>query len=148
MSVKLLTEHNLEFLSLKGRCTGLFESTLVKMPHCWKSHVMAQLWSMYVFKVPPTDKVIWKWGHGINRGSTMSAHVLLNLLNKSRKRDKMLGKPRILSLFLNLFNKFNNTGAGTLDSIYHMTLKSFWNNIFGVKTLGFYHMCDVKSVIS
>ena len=30
MIVKLLTEHNLEFLSLKGGCTGSFESTLVK----------------------------------------------------------------------------------------------------------------------
>ena len=40
MSVKLLTEHRLEFLSLKGVCTGLSECTLVKMPHCWKSHVM------------------------------------------------------------------------------------------------------------
>ena len=26
------------FLSLKGGCTGSSESTLVKMPHCWKSH--------------------------------------------------------------------------------------------------------------
>ena len=43
MSVKLLTEHHLEFLSLKGGCTGLSESTLFKMPHCWKSHVAAQL---------------------------------------------------------------------------------------------------------
>ena len=33
MSVKLLNKHHLEFLSLKGGCTGLFESTLVKMPH-------------------------------------------------------------------------------------------------------------------
>ena len=40
MSVKLLTEHNLEFLSLTGRCTGSSESTLVKMPHFRKSHVM------------------------------------------------------------------------------------------------------------
>ena len=39
MSVKLLTKHHLEFLSLKGGCTGSTESTLVKMPHCWKSHV-------------------------------------------------------------------------------------------------------------
>ena len=39
MTVKLLTEQHLEFLSLKGGCTGLSESTLVKMPHCWKSHV-------------------------------------------------------------------------------------------------------------
>ena len=41
MSVKLLTEHHLEFLSLKGGCTGSSESTLFKMPHCWKSHIEA-----------------------------------------------------------------------------------------------------------
>ena len=65
----------------------------------------------------------------INRGSYISAHVLLNLLNSLRKGDKMLGKPHILSLFPNSFNKFNNTRARMLDSIYHMTntLKShFW----------------------
>ena len=43
MSVNLLIEHHLEFLSLNGGCTGSFESTLVKMPHCWKSHVMAHM---------------------------------------------------------------------------------------------------------
>ena len=42
MSVKILTEHHLEFLPLIEGCTGLSESTLVKMPHCWKSHVKAQ----------------------------------------------------------------------------------------------------------
>ena len=41
--VKLLSEHHLEFLSLKGGCRGSSESKLVKMPHCWKSHVTAQL---------------------------------------------------------------------------------------------------------
>ena len=49
----------------------------------------------------------------------MSAHVLLNLLNELRKRDKMRGLPSILSLFRNEFNKFNNTRARMLDSIYH-----------------------------
>ena len=50
MSVKLMTEHLLEFLSLKGGCICSSESTLVKMPHCWKSHVMAQLYSyLYPF---------------------------------------------------------------------------------------------------
>ena len=34
LSVKLLTAHRLEFVSLKGGCTGSSESTLVKMPHC------------------------------------------------------------------------------------------------------------------
>ena len=43
MSVRLLTEHHLEFLSLKGGCIGSAESTLVKMPYCWKSNVAAQL---------------------------------------------------------------------------------------------------------
>ena len=59
----------------------------------------------------------------------MSAQVLLNLLNELGKRDKMRGLPSILSLFCNEFNKFNNTRARMLDSIYHMTntLKShFW----------------------
>ena len=41
----------------------------------------------------------------------MSAHVLLNLLNALRKRDQMLGKPRMLSIFRNSFNKRNDTGA-------------------------------------
>ena len=41
MSVKLLLEHHLELLSLKGGYTGSSESTHVKMPHCWKSHVAA-----------------------------------------------------------------------------------------------------------
>ena len=41
LSVKLLTEHHLECLSLKGGCTGSSESTLVKMPYCWKSHATA-----------------------------------------------------------------------------------------------------------
>ena len=37
MIVKLLTEHDLKFLSLKGGCIGSSESTHIKMPHCWKS---------------------------------------------------------------------------------------------------------------
>ena len=53
----------------------------------------------------------------------MHTHVLLNLLNELRKSDNMPGWPSILSLFRNKFNKFNNTGALMLDSIYHMTLR-------------------------
>ena len=57
------------------------------------------------------------------RGSYMSAHFLLNLLNELGQSDKMRGLPSILSLFCNEFNKFNNTSARMLDSIYHMTLR-------------------------
>ena len=43
MILKLQTEHNLEFLSLKGGCRGSSESTLVRMSHCWKSHATAKI---------------------------------------------------------------------------------------------------------
>ena len=44
----------------------------------------------------------------------MSAHVLLNLFNSWEKE---------ISLFRIEFNKFNNTEARMLDSIFHMALK-------------------------
>ena len=55
----------------------------------------------------------------------MSAPVLLNVLNELRKGDKMRSLPSILLLFRNELNKFNNTRARMLDSIYHITLKLF-----------------------
>ena len=74
----------------------------------------------------------------------MSAHVLLNLLNKLGKSDKMRGLPSILSLFHNEFNKSNNTRARSLDSIYHMTLRILQDLISDVKTLLFCHyVCNV-----
>ena len=53
----------------------------------------------------------------------------IEFIKRVGKRDKMRGLPSILSLIRNEFNKFNNTRARMLDSIYHMTntLKShFW----------------------
>ena len=44
MIVKLLTEHHLEFLTLKGGCRSSSKSTHVKMPYCWKSRALAQLY--------------------------------------------------------------------------------------------------------
>ena len=41
MIVKLLTEHHLEFLSLKGGYRGSSESTLFKVSNCYKSHATA-----------------------------------------------------------------------------------------------------------
>ena len=43
MTVNLLTEQHLEFQILTQACTRSSESTLVKMPHCWKSHVTAHI---------------------------------------------------------------------------------------------------------
>ena len=55
----------------------------------------------------------------------MSAPALLRLLNELR-RNEMRGLSSILSLFRNEFNKFNNTRARILDSIYHMALNYFF----------------------
>ena len=41
----------------------------------------------------------------------MSNHVLLNLSNKLKKRDKLQGLLNILSLIHMEFNKFNNAGS-------------------------------------
>ena len=62
MSVKLLIERHFELLSLKRGCTGSSESTLVKMPHCWKSHVAAHI-SLTTHKEEETATHILTNGH-------------------------------------------------------------------------------------
>ena len=57
MIVKLLTERHLEFLSLKGGCTGSSESTLVKMSNCWKSHALAQMINCQKFNFLPFSTI-------------------------------------------------------------------------------------------
>ena len=60
----------------------------------------------------------------------------------------MLGKPRILSLFCSLFNKFINTGACMLDSFYHMVSKLLKNHIFMLQNIKILPLLsDVKMVI-
>ena len=48
MSVKLLTEHCLEFKSLKTSCTGSSVSTLVILLHCWNSDAVAHLYCLFL----------------------------------------------------------------------------------------------------
>ena len=75
------------------------------------------------FVVSQVGAMILQVSIALYRGSYMSAHVLLNLLNELGNRDKMRGLPSILSLFRNSFNKFNNTTPRMIDYIYHMTLR-------------------------
>ena len=69
MTVKLLTEHHLEFLSLKGGFTGSSECALVKMSHCCKSHAMAHYYeikpfireaSRFFFITPQRYIILWE----------------------------------------------------------------------------------------
>ena len=66
----------------------------------------------------------------ISRGSCISAHVVLRLLNELGKSVKMRGLLSILSLFRNEFNKYNNTGAGTLDSYLSYDIKIILKSYF------------------
>ena len=92
----------------------------------WNCILQSHILAIFIF----TFQIKVFHSNSFHRGSYMSAHVLLNLLNELGKRDKMRGLPSILPLFRNEFNKFNNTRARMLDTIYHMTntLKShFWH---------------------
>ena len=70
----------------------------------------------------------------------MSAHILLNILNRLRKRGKMLGLDSNLSNFGDKFDKFNNSRAQVIDSIYFMTLKLLEITFLGMKTSRFCHI--------
>ena len=50
MTLRLLTKHHLEFLSLKGGCTGLSESTLVEIPqwHIVDDHMSWLICTLYI----------------------------------------------------------------------------------------------------
>ena len=62
-------------------------------------------------------------GLGLYRGSYMSAHVLLNLINELGKVIKCEACRAFYHFFRDEFNKFNNTRTRMLDSIYLMTLR-------------------------
>ena len=112
------------------------------IPHLLKndSHITTKWWyrneqsRSYCIFLRYSDHLCYKYLFIIYRGSYMSAHVLLILLNELGKRDKMRVLSSILSLFRSKFNKFNNTRARMLDSIYHMTLRLLWNLISVAKT--------------
>ena len=63
MSVKLLTEHHLGYLSLKGGGRGLSECTFVKMSNCWKSHAAAQILFKQIKYKPPWPHFHWSSEH-------------------------------------------------------------------------------------
>ena len=59
MTVMLLTEQHLKFLSLKGGCTGISESILVKIPHCWKSHVSTRIYIWFLIVYCQYRLILW-----------------------------------------------------------------------------------------
>ena len=95
MSVKLLAEHHLEFLSFEGGCTSSSESTLVKMSHCWKSHVAARM----CFS-PYANQCITCITHYADRLSILQLAncTQVNRMSRSRRVLAIGGKQRIFGL--------------------------------------------------
>ena len=77
MTVKLLTENHLELLTLKGGCTGSSECTLSKIPHCWKSHVMAQLQYMKVYVYNANNLKVSEYDQEIPQSQTADQPMVL-----------------------------------------------------------------------
>ena len=115
MIVKLLNEHHLEFLSVKGGCRGLSESTHVKMPHCWKSHATAHLLpsKFIMFSYPLEDFLL----DFFNKVMICS---IFNVCYKNSQQNLLktdLMDPKITTLY----------------PIYNLTtLQSLYNAMFGV----------------
>ena len=63
MIVKLRTEHHLECLLIRG-CRGPSESTHAKMPHCWKSHALA-------------NNLLWRYGAGLKHKNFKNHRLMI-----------------------------------------------------------------------
>ena len=74
----------LEFLSLTGGCIGSSESALVKMPHCWKSHVTTHL----------------KYEGSVHDIRYLSHYTQMHLINSANVFSKARGLNFSLHLYL------------------------------------------------
>ena len=110
------------------KCVGVFIYILYIHTLCMRAYaqscILSLLCSIIRYVYIYTNLVCWP--SYLQRGSNMTAHIVLNLLNELWKRDKMRGLPSSKSLFRNEFNKLKNTGVRQLDSIYLMILKLIW----------------------
>ena len=91
MTVKLLTGHLLEILSLKGGCTGSSVPTLVKMRHCWKSRVAAH----FIMKL-----LLLKYTFTIGNADREDTIIIILLLCKPRSDSYILAYKPLLSINL------------------------------------------------
>ena len=92
MSVKLLTEHQFDFLRLTDGCRGSSESTLVKISNCWKFHASARKINHEISTVNilPSNDAFKKGCFSYNR--TYAYGVLVNRLFKLARVKVWLGE--------------------------------------------------------
>ena len=120
VNVKLLTKHHLEFLSLKGSCTGWSESIHVKMPHCWKStiflvcHVLGTQKNHLKLREPIGSVVEYLTGDRGAAGSSLTGVTALWSLSKTHLSQLSTGSTQEVS---SLFNLKIVDGSSALDKL-------------------------------
>ena len=115
--VKLLTEHHLEFLSLKGGCRGSSKSTLVKMSNCWKSHAVAQVSvqrsGQYYYTLFCSSSIL-----GVNVKDESTLHQM-HVLTRASNHSKYLS----LACFIKRYCCRNTSGWNCWRDIKHQFYK-------------------------
>ena len=106
MSIKLLTEHYLEFLSLRGGCKGLSESIHVKMPHCWKSHVAVQIQYHY----SRHSELIVKYNIGLKTLLQQGISEPIFYGDLVYKFKRIVGKPNLSDQFKKIVKRYIRVG--------------------------------------
>ena len=135
MIVTLLTEHHLEFLSLKEGCTGSSESTLVKMSNCWKSHATAQLlffpiqimtMMIKIAKRLKTLSTMMKMRAVRAVKMQMTVSLCLSLAIRSRRVQSLFKIPRhCMDLDMDITMCGSRGGIGGLDPLENHKLYGF-----------------------
>ena len=77
----------------------LQKPVVLSIQHCASMRQGGWKLSVCSSRTPLEEPPKWQVGYTLNRGSHMSTHILLNLLNKLGKSVKMLGLPSIFNAF-------------------------------------------------
>ena len=88
MRFKLLTEHDLEIPVLRGGCTGLRESTLIKLPYCCGNHIKF---------CPKSLAVCLKMGLPERNRILHNAHKSKNVCYNFRRTPNSLGSNKTIN---------------------------------------------------
>ena len=94
LTVNLLTDHHLGFVSLTGGCTGSSESTHVKTPHCWRSHVTAHISTASLTVVAKYTTVIFGV---VKLHCYLISYIYVNFI--SLKKYMMSNEQRTLNIY-------------------------------------------------
>ena len=93
MIVKLLSEHHLEFLSLKGGFRSSSEPTCVKMSNCWKPHAAAYMLPLQVHVLMFLDisHATTNDASAKNSYASTAVHVEISLTVSQKKTSRYHG---------------------------------------------------------